>query len=108
MKRLLFIQKHDNMGTEQGTVWTLHASLPFTVVTFKSITEEFVRIYDNQPLGLVEKESTSVVVNPKPEPLPKPVPLLDMLISLKLFSILPDPIDVNGPKPPLSPLFFSI
>jgi hypothetical protein len=66
-----------------------------------------VKINENQPLGLVEKESTSVL-NPKPEPLPKPVPVLDKLKSLRLFSILPDPIDVNGPNPPLSPLFFSI
>ena len=73
----------------------------------KSILKGFKKTYEIQPLGLVEKESTSEA-NPKPEPLPKPVPLLDILKSLKLFSILPEPIDCNGPNPPLSPLFFSI
>jgi hypothetical protein len=66
-----------------------------------------MKIYESQPLDLAEKESISEL-NPKPEPLPKPVPLLDMLKSLKLFSILPEPIDCNEPNPPLSPLFFSI
>jgi len=47
----------------------------------------------NKPLGLLEYESISVV-NPNPEPLPKPPELLlDMLISLKELSILPEPMD---------------
>jgi hypothetical protein len=49
------------------------------------------------------------VLNPKPEPLPKPPPPpLDMLISLKLLSILPEPIDCKEINPPLSPLLLSI
>jgi hypothetical protein len=60
----------------------------------------------NKPLGLLENESTSLV-NPNPEPLPKPPPPpLEMLISFKLLSILPEPIE--DIKPPLLPLFFSI
>lgn len=63
--------------------------------------------YRHRPLDLVEKESISVV-KPKLEPLPKPLPVLDMLMSLKLLSILPEPIDCKDINPPLSPLFFSI
>ena len=65
-------------------------------------------MHRHKPLDLVEKESISVV-NPNPEPLPKPPPpLLDILISLKVLSILPEPIDCKDIKPPFSPLFFSI
>jgi len=59
-----------------------------------------------KPLDLVGKESTSEL-NPRPEPLPKAVPLLDMLKSLRLFSIFPEPSACEGPNPPFSPLFFS-
>ena len=62
----------------------------------------------HKPLDLQEKESISVL-NPNPEPLPKPPPPPpDMLISLKLLSILPEPIDCKDINPPLSPLPLSI
>ena len=55
------------------------------------------------PLDFLENVSTSVV-KPNPEPQLKPPPPLEMLISLKLLSILPDPIDYNIMNPPSLPI----
>ena len=80
------------------------------IIKIGSALVQFMQINWNKPLDLLEKESMSVL-NPKPEPLPKPPPPPpDMLISLKLLSSLPEPIDCIDidPNPPLSPLPFSI
>ena len=80
------------------------------IIKIGSALVQFMQINWNKPLDLLEKESKSVL-NPKPEPLPKPPPPPpDMLISLKLLSSLPEPIDCIDidPNPPLSPLPFSI
>ena len=59
---------------------------------------KFMQTNKHKPLDLVEKDSMSML-NPNPELLPKPPPA-DMLVSLKLLSILPQPIDRKDINPP--------
>ena len=81
---------------------TYHTSNHPQLIKKCGIFVKFIQTNQHKPLHLVEKDSISVL-NPNLEPLPKPPPLPappDLLISLKLLSILPEPIDCKDINPP--------